>query len=142
MKFLMHKSALAVCCLACFMMGLQEFRRFDGTEFGGGILFGLREASIPCFLLAFILVFPLRRVAAGIALLGSALSFPFLLYSIVPRAACFLFGPCSVAFEVNPIPLSPSVIKVLMLAMTLYVAVRAFWTFPKEGLSPASQPNL
>jgi hypothetical protein len=142
MKFLMHKSALAVCCAMCVLMGLQEFNRIDGTEFGGGMLFRWREAGLVCFLLALILAFPLRRLAATIALLGSLLSLPLYLYWIAPRAVCFLLGPCSGTFEANPFPLPPAIIKIVILGLTLYVSIRAFWILPKEGLSPASQPNL
>jgi hypothetical protein len=75
----------------CLLSATITFRYPEGleaTEFSGGWLTGrllhASEAGTLLFVVAFVLTFPFRRVAAGIALAAALVCLPLYLYIVAP----------------------------------------------------------
>ncbi len=85
MKQMSQKRLAAAGCLVCAVVCWRSFLAFDGTEFGGGALAGNQGSAALLYLLALILTFKYRRVAAVSALVACYLSLPLYLYLVFPR---------------------------------------------------------
>ncbi len=95
-NFLKEKSYLALSCLACTVVLLARLGNFGDSEFRGsrltGPLFHMADLGSLLFLLAMLLTFFLRRIAAAIALAATLLCIPLYLYTLMP-------GPYRWAFK-------------------------------------------
>jgi len=78
----------AIACLACTVVLWLHLDDFGASEFSGGRLTGplfrMADLGSLLFLLALLLTFFLRRIAATIALASTLLCFPFYLYVLMP----------------------------------------------------------
>jgi hypothetical protein len=82
-------------CLACIGVLWAQLDAYGASEFRGGwltgTLFGMAELSSILFLVAFVLTFFLRRIAATITLAAVAICFPFYLYVLMPGFYLWMF---------------------------------------------------
>ena len=94
-KFPKEKMSQAIACLACTVVLWLYLDEFGASEFSGGWLTGplLRMADLGSllFLVALLLTFFLRRIAASIALAATLLCLPFYLYILMPGAYRWIF---------------------------------------------------
>lgn len=128
-----HELSLALVFLVAMFVALRNSNGLDGTEFSGGWLTGpllsMTDVGIVLFLLALIVTFVGRRVAAAIGLAASLLCLPLYLYFIapVPFSQIFSFGH---EFKVQPSAGLHwdrwAITGVLTLAATVYVCLSNF----------------
>jgi hypothetical protein len=94
-KLINQKVWQAIACLACASVLWLYLDEFGASEFSGGWLTGplLRMADLASllFLVALLLTFFLRRIAASIALAATLLCLPFYLYILMPGAYRWIF---------------------------------------------------
>ena len=94
-RFQKEKVWQAIACLACIAVLWIRFDDYGASEFSGGWLtgrlFDMADLSTLVFLVASLLAFFLRRIAATIALAGVLLCFPFYLYILVPGLYLWIF---------------------------------------------------
>ena len=95
----------AASCLICLLLALRNEKGLEGTEFSGGWLTGpllyMTEVGVVLFALALIVTFLFSRIAAGIALVSSALCLPLYLYFLAPIHFSQIFGGEN-QFKVRP----------------------------------------
>jgi hypothetical protein len=94
----------ALACLLCVAVLWARLDTIGSGEFAGGgltgTLFTLAEFSSLLFLIALVLAFFLRRIAATIALMAAILCFPLYLYFLIPGLYRWIFrGEYSVPIE-------------------------------------------
>ncbi|HEY4762097.1 MAG TPA: hypothetical protein VIH75_00385 [Candidatus Sulfotelmatobacter sp.] len=88
--------SLALICLVGVFVALQNTKGLEGTEFSGGWLTGpllwMAEIGIGLFLLALVVAFIHRRVAAAIGFAASLFCLPLYLYFTAPVPFNQIFG--------------------------------------------------
>ena len=93
--FLKKKSYFALGCLACAVVLLARLNNFGASEFRGGRptgpLFQMADLGSLLFLMAMLLTFFRRRIAATIALTATLLCIPFYLYILMPGPYRWVF---------------------------------------------------
>jgi hypothetical protein len=94
----------AIGCLACTVVLWAHLDDFGASEFIGGRLTGplfkMADLGSGFFLVALLLTFFLRRIAATIALAATLLCFPFYLYILMPGPYRWIFkGEYSVPLQ-------------------------------------------
>jgi len=91
-----QKLPLAIICLVGVLVALQNTNGLEGTELSGGWLTGpllsMADLGTGLFLLALIVAFIHRRVAAAIGLAASLFCLPLYLYFIAPVLFNQIFG--------------------------------------------------
>src|ERR1019366_292610 len=84
-----------IACLACTVVLWVHLEEYGASEFSGGRLTGplfeMANHGSSLFLLALLLTFFLRRIAATIALAATLLCFPFYLYILMPGPYRWIF---------------------------------------------------
>ena len=85
----------AIGCLACTVVLWVHLDDYGASEFGGGWLtgplFSMADLGSVLFLLAMLLTFVVRRIAATIALAAALLCLPFYLYILMPGPYRWIF---------------------------------------------------
>ena len=85
----------ALACLTCTVVLWVHLDDFGASEFSGGRLTGplfkMADISSVLFLVALLLTFFLRRIAASIALAATLLCLPFYLYILMPGVYRWIF---------------------------------------------------
>jgi predicted MFS family arabinose efflux permease len=85
----------AIACLACIAVLWIRLDDYGASEFSGGWVTGrlldMADVGSLFFLVASLLTFFLRRIAATIALAAVLLCFPFYLYILVPGLYLWIF---------------------------------------------------
>jgi hypothetical protein len=126
-----QRTWLAAGCLMCFLLALRNTKGLEGTEFSGGWLTGpllsMTDVGTILFAIAFIAAFFFPRIAAGVALVSSALCLPLYLYFLAPVHSSQIFGP-EHEFKVPPgfhVDLW-ALAGLLMVAITGYLCFRGF----------------
>ena len=126
-----HQVALALICLVCVFVALQNTKGLDGPEFSGGWLTGpllsMADIGMVLFLLAVGVAFVLPRVAAAMGLASSLLCLPLYLYLTAPVPFNRIFG-FGHEFKVQPSGGFHwdrwAITGVLTLAVTTYICLR------------------
>ena len=94
-KFQKEKMLQALACLTCTVVLWVHLDDFGASEFSGGRLTGplfkMADISSVLFLVALLLTFFLRRIAASIALAATLLCLPFYLYILMPGVYRWIF---------------------------------------------------
>lgn len=133
-KFPNEKMWQAIAYLATTAVLWIRLDVFGASEFGGGWLTGpllkMAELGSLLFLLALLLTFFLRRIAATIALGATLLCFPLYLYVLMP-------GPCRQIFKGEySVPLNRpfhwdnwAVVGVLCLLFVVTLSLRSYYRF-------------
>jgi hypothetical protein len=117
----------------CFFLALRNTKGLEGTEFSGGWLTGpllsMTDVGTILFAIAFIAAFFFPRIAAGVALVSSALCLPLYLYFMAPVHFNQIFGsghefkvPPGTDFHVDVWVLA----GLLVLAVTVYLCLHGF----------------
>lgn len=113
----------------------------EGTEFSGGRLTGLllnmKTAGALLFVLAGVMIFFYRRIAAAITILASLLCLPFYLYFAAPGPFRSVFGgeysvPLGDKFVLD----ARTVFGILLFAITTFVSLRTL-LISKDSNPPA-----
>lgn len=133
------KTPQAVGCLVCFLL---VFAESEPSEFGWltGPLFKLHETGMWLFLLALILTFPIRRVAAGIGVAAALLCLPWYLYSVFPGAFRF-FWPGE--YSVPPYSIvvfdRSAIVRIAVLAVAAWLCIDSLRSHgsPQKNALPA-----
>ena len=98
---------LASTFAGCAFLEWQITDGLDGTEFSGGWLTGpllsMAEVGIVLFILSFLLVLPVPRIAAVSGLISSLLSLPLCCFFIAPVPFAKVFAP-GAEFSIEPEP--------------------------------------
>jgi hypothetical protein len=102
-NFRTEKVLNAFGCLACTVVLWIHLDQLGASEFIGGSLtgplYGMADLGFLFFLLALVLTFFFRRIAAAIALTAALICLPLYLYALVPGAYHWMFkGEYSVPF--------------------------------------------
>jgi hypothetical protein len=118
----------AIGCLACIVVLWIHLDGFGASEFSGGrltgLLFRMAELGSFLFLVALLLTFFLRRIAATITLAATLLCLPFYLYILMPRPYGWIFkGEGSVPLHGTFLWDSGAIIGIFCL---LFVAILSF----------------
>jgi len=124
---------LAICCVVCAFVALQNTGGLEGTESSGGWLtaplLSMADIGSALFLLALIVTFLYPRVVGAIALVSSLLCLPLYLYFTAPVLFNRIFG-FGHEFKVQPTGGFHwhrwVMAGVLTLAVTTYACLRSF----------------
>jgi hypothetical protein len=126
------KNALwqAITILLCVVVAWTQADRVDGSEFIGGRvtgpIFSLFESGILVFVLAILLTFIYRRVAAVMGMAASFLCLPLYLYFTAPGPFRFFFrGIYSVPLQSNFVWDNGVIGGMLTLAGAVFVCSRS-----------------
>jgi hypothetical protein len=120
----------AAACLLCASISWRYGSSLHGTEFSGawltGSLLDMKDVGALLFVLALLLTFFYRRIAAAIALLACLLCLPLYLYFTAPGLFCRLFskGEWSVPPSANFVWDNWAITGIIVLVITAYVGVR------------------
>jgi hypothetical protein len=104
----------------------------EGTEFSGGKLTGpllhMSDIGTLLFVIALLLVWFFRRVAATVSLIGALLCLPLFLFFTVPGLFYHLFNryEFKVPLRANVVWNSWAVLGILAVVMALYLNLRSF----------------
>jgi hypothetical protein len=106
MKLGTQKLGQAASCLLCVIVAWRHMDDFGASEFSGGWLtgtiFSMFDDGSLAFILAWLLTFFFRRIAAAIALMASLLCLPLYLYITAPGPFRSVFrGEYSVPLQTN-----------------------------------------
>lgn len=128
---LKQKLMQAAACLLCAIMVWNYGSDLEGTEFSGGRLTGplldLYDIGSLLFILALLLTFFLRRIAAAITILASLLCLPLYLYFTAPGLFRRVFrGPWSGPLQTNFVWNRWTIMRILTLAIAASVGFRSF----------------
>lgn len=115
----------------CLAVSWAQADRVDGSEFIGGLvtgpIFRLFESGLLVFVLAMILTFMYRRVAAVMGIAACLLCLPLYLYFTAPGPFRFVFrGTYSVPLQSNFVWDKGMIAGLLTLAVAVLVSVRSF----------------
>lgn len=121
----------AASLVLCVAVAWTQEDRVDGTEFIGGRvtgpIFWLFESGILVFVLAILLTFIYRRVAAVTGMAASLLCLPFYVYFTAPGPFRSVFrGIYTVPLQSNFVWDSGMIAGMLTLALAVFVSVRSF----------------
>jgi hypothetical protein len=128
---LKQKLAPAAACLICAIMARNYGVGLAGTEFSGGRVTGplldLYDIGLLLFVLALLLTFFLRRVAAATCIAASLLCLPLYLYFVAPGPfPRVLGGTYSVPRRSDFVWDRRASIEILILVIAASVGLRSF----------------
>jgi hypothetical protein len=114
----------------CVVVAWVSSSVVESSEFSGGRVTGrlltLQNAGLYLFVAAVLLTFVFRRLAAGVALAASLLTFPFYLYFVLPGLFRSLFkGEYSVPLHTTIVWDKWAIAGILTLAAAVYICVRS-----------------
>jgi hypothetical protein len=124
----------AAACLLCAAIAWRYGSSLVGTEFSRGWLTGplldMKDVGSLLFLLALLLTFFYRRIAAGTTLTACLLCLPLYLYFAAPGLFRRVFsrGEWSGPLRTGSVWDNWTVTGIVVLAITAYLAVRALLT--------------
>jgi hypothetical protein len=129
-KPLKEKAMLATLFLMCAVVGWLTPTALEASEFSGGWLTGrvlkINSGGRYIFILAFVLAFLFRRIAAGIAIVASLISLPLYLFLVAPGLSRrVLGGNYSVLISANFVWDNYAVLGILTIALAVYVCIRS-----------------
>ncbi|MGA2354796.1 MAG: hypothetical protein ABSG02_09875 [Terriglobales bacterium] len=130
-KDLRQKSAQAAAYLFCAIMVWNYGSGLAGTEFSGGRITGplldLYDIGSLLFIMAVLLTFFLRRIAAGASIVASLLCLPLYLYFVAPGPfRRVVGGTYSVPLRSDFVWDKWASLEILVLAIAATVGVRGF----------------
>jgi hypothetical protein len=140
--FLNKKMWQAIACLTCTVVLWVHLDEYGASEFSGGWLTGplFRMADIGSllFLLALVLTFFFRQIAATIALAATLLCFPFYLYILMPGPCRWIFkGEYSVALSRPFYWNNWALVGVFSLLFAAFLSLLSFFRVLPCGRQPA-----
>jgi uncharacterized membrane protein len=114
----------------CVAVSWTQADRVDGTEFVGarvtGPIFSLFESGMLIFVLAIVLTFVYRWIAAVAGIVASLVCFPFYLYFLLPGPFRSVFrGIYSVPLQSNFVWDNGMIAGALALALAVFVSTRS-----------------
>src|SRR6266568_196705 len=121
----------AISCLLCIAVAWVRLDDLGAPEFSGGWLTGplftMADDGSVLFILAIVLTFFYRRIAAVIALMASLLCLPLYLYFIAPGAFRRVFkGEYSVPLRANFVWNSWAIAGIASLLLAIFFCLRSF----------------
>ncbi len=124
------KITQAVACLLCAIVVWRYGSNLEGTEFSGGWLTGplldMEDAGSLLFVLALLLTFFYRRIAAATTLIACSLCLPLYLYFTAPGPFRWVFrGEYSVPLQANFVWNKWAITGMVALAIAAYVGVHS-----------------
>lgn len=128
---LTQKLAQAAACLLCAIMVWNYGIGLEGTEFSGGRVTGplldLYDIGSILFILAVLITFFLRRIAAAITILATLLCVPLYLYFTAPGLFRRIFrGPWAEPLQTNFVWNRWAIMGIIILSIAASVAFRSF----------------
>jgi hypothetical protein len=136
-KFQKEKVLRALACLTCTVVLWVHLDDFGASEFSGGRLTGplfkMADIGSVLFLVALLLTFSLRRIAASIALVATLLCLPFYLYILMPGAYRWIFkGEYSVPLN-RPFHWDNwAVVGIISLLFVVILSLRSYSKIPVD----------
>jgi hypothetical protein len=124
---LRQAAAYLLCAAVLWRYGFSS----EGTEFAFGRLTGpllnMKDIGTVLFLLALMLVFRFRRVAAVFGLLATVLCLPLLFYFVAPGPFRWLFkGEYTAPLTTNFVWDGWTMVGIAVVLMAAYLSIRAF----------------
>jgi len=136
----------AVSCLVCMAVLESQLDTIGASEFRGGSLTGplftMAALGSLLFLVASLLTFILRRIAATITLAATLLCFPLYLYSLMPGPYRWVFrGSYSVPLQ-RPFEWSVwGVAGVVSLLLAAGLSFRGYSSFAAKNIPRPEEPG-
>jgi hypothetical protein len=119
----------AAACLSCLAVVWRYGSSLEGTEFSGGgitgVLLDMKDAGWLLFIIALLLTFFYRRIAAVITLIACALSLPLYLHFTIPGLSRkILRGEWSVPLRASFVWDKWTIAGIVVLVITAAVVIR------------------
>jgi hypothetical protein len=119
----------AAVCLSCIAIVWRYASFLEGTEFSGGrvtgVLLDMQDAGSGLFVIALLLTFLYRRIAAAVTLVACLLCLPLYLYFTAPSPFRRVFsGGLSVPLRAHFVWDNWTIVGIAVLVITAWVSVQ------------------